>query len=285
MNNCPRCKLNIKDDALVCPLCHGVIKREHAKDFVNGNENPHENKIVDTKDLFPSENESGVTAEATTEATDALTDQITPTEATDQTAPTEPATLTPTIDFYPDVHPAMRKNILFLKILCFVAVVAEIGMLFINFIVSPEMKWSLITGVAMFYGCFTICISVLQNRSLRRKILVQLIVGILVMFALDYLIGYNGWAIEIGTPIAILSVQLLVLILMIVYRNRWQSYLFLQVAIVVMSLFFVVLMLLGIMKHKVLTVVAFMVTILILVALLLFGGRRAGDELKERFRI
>ncbi len=276
MNNCPRCKLNIKDDALVCPLCHGVIKREHAKDFANGNENPHENKIVDTKDLFPSENESGVTAEATTETTDALTDQITP---------TEPATLTPTIDFYPDVHPAMRKNILFLKILCFVAVVAEIGMLFINFIVSPEMKWSLITGVAMFYGCFTICISVLQNRSLRRKILVQLIVGILVMFALDYLIGYNGWAIEIGTPIAILSVQLLVLILMIVYRNRWQSYLFLQVAIVVMSLFFVVLMLLGIMKHKVLTVVAFMVTILILVALLLFGGRRAGDELKERFRI
>ena len=60
MNNCPRCKLNIKDDALVCPLCHGVIKREHAKDFANGNENPHENKIVDTKDLFPSENESGV---------------------------------------------------------------------------------------------------------------------------------------------------------------------------------------------------------------------------------
>ena len=285
MNNCPRCKLNIKDDALVCPLCHGVIKREHAKGFANVNENSYENKIVDTKDLFPSENESGVTAEATTETTDALTDQITPTEATDQTAPTEPATLTPTIDFYPDVHPAMRKNILFLKILCFVAVVAEIGMLFINFIVSPEMKWSLITGVAMFYGCFTICISVLQNRSLRRKILVQLIVGILVMFALDYLIGYNGWAIEIGTPIAILSVQLLVLILMIVYRNRWQSYLFLQVAIVVMSLFFVVLMLLGIMKHKVLTVVAFMVTILILVALLLFGGRRAGDELKERFRI
>ena len=285
MNNCPRCKLNIKDDALVCPLCHGVIKREHAKDFANVNENSYENRIVDTKDLFPSENESGVTAEATTETTDAPTDQITPTEATDQTAPTEPATLTPTIDFYPDVHPAMRKNILFLKILCFVAVVAEIGMLFINFIVSPEMKWSLITGVAMFYGCFTICISVLQNRSLRRKILVQLIVGILVMFALDYLIGYNGWAIEIGTPIAILSVQLLVLILMIVYRNRWQSYLFLQVAIVVMSLFFVVLMLLGIMKHKVLTVVAFMVTILILVALLLFGGRRAGDELKERFRI
>lgn len=157
MNNCPRCKLNIKDDALVCPLCHGVIKREHAKDFANVNENPHENKIVDTKDLFPSENESGVTAEATTETTDATTDQITPTEATDQTAPTEPATLTPTINFYPDVHPAMRKNILFLKILCFVAVVAEIGMLFINFIVSPEMKWSLITGVAMFYGCFTIC--------------------------------------------------------------------------------------------------------------------------------
>lgn len=285
MNNCPRCKLNIKDDALVCPLCHGVIKREHAKDFTNVNENSYENRIVDTKDLFPSENESGVTAEATTETTDAPTDQITPTEAIDQTAPTEPATLTPTINFYPDVHPAMRKNILFLKILCFVAVVAEIGMLFINFIVSPEMKWSLITGVAMFYGCFTICISVLQNRSLRRKILVQLIVGILVMFALDYLIGYNGWAIEIGTPIAILSVQLLVLILMIVYRNRWQSYLFLQVAIVVMSLFFVVLMLLGIMKHKVLTIVAFMVTILILVALLLFGGRRAGDELKERFRI
>ena len=52
-----------------------------------------------------------------------------------------------------------------------------------------------------------------------------------------------------------------------------------------MSLFFIVLMLFGIMKHKVLTVVAFMVTILILVALLLFGGRRAGDELKERFRI
>lgn len=222
MNNCTRCKIQIKDDAYACPLCHGVIKREQMEEKAS---------------------------------------------------------------FYPDVHPAMQKHVLLLKIVIFVSVIAEAVMLLINFNTNPKLKWSLITGVALFYGCFALCVSVLQNRSLRRKIIVQLLVGMLVMVAMDLVIGFQGWSIEIGAPIALLSVQLLTLVMMFIYRKRWQSYLYLQVMLVVLSLFFVALLLFDFVKFKLLLIIASAVVIFVLIALVLFGGHRAGDELKERFRI
>lgn len=239
MSRCDRCKIEIKDHAVACPLCHGVIKRENAKG--------QEKQTADADSL-----------------------------AVDNTQVT---------DFYPDVNPAMRKLVLILKIIIFLAIIAEGIMLVVNFNVNPDIKWSLITGVALFYGCFVLGVTLLHNRSLRNKILVQLLVGILAMIAIDFVLGYKGWSLSFGAPIAILAAELMVVVFMIVYHNRWQSYLFLQIALVLISLLFMILAFANVFKFKVLVFVAATVTSLILIGLILFGGRRAGDELKERFRI
>lgn len=226
MNRCSRCKIDIKDNAVACPLCHGVIQRESTGE--------HQNTFT---------------------------------------------------SFYPDVQPKMRKLVLVLKIIVFLSIIAEGIMLVINFSVNPELKWSLITGVALFYGCFVLITTVLHNRSLRGKIIVQLFVGILAMIAIDFALGYNGWSLSFGAPIAILAAELMVVVFMIVYHSRWQSYLYLQVALVLMSLLFMILAFANVFKFKVLVFVAAAVTSLLLIGLVLFGGHRAGDELKQRFKV
>lgn len=221
MNHCPRCKINIYDEALACPLCHGVLMR--------------------------------------------------------QTPGGEPA--------YPDVQPKMKKMILVIKIVIFVSVLAEGSMLLINYLTGPDFKWSFITGIALFYGCFGLSVSVLHNRSIRRKILVHLCMGILFMYVLDLLLGYRGWSLSIGAPSAILAVQLVLVVLVIVYRDNWQIYLGLQVTLVLMSIFFFILAVTNVIRFKTLTFITIAVCGALLFAMLLFGGRRAGHELRQRFFI
>ncbi|MDD6327921.1 MAG: DUF6320 domain-containing protein [Eubacteriales bacterium] len=221
MNHCPRCKINICDEALACPLCHGVLQQ--------------------------------------------------------QTPGNQP--------FYPDVQPKMKKMVLLIKVVIFVSVLAEGCMLLINYLVDPDFKWSFITGIALFYGCFGLSVSVLHNRSIRRKIVVHLCMGILFMYVLDLLLGYRGWSLSIGAPSAILAVQLVLVVLVIVYHDNWQIYLGLQIMLVLLSIIFFILAITNVIQYKILAYVAVVVCGILLFAMLLFGGRTAGHELKQRFFI
>ena len=115
---------------------------------------------------------------------------------------------------YPDVAPALRRTQMIIKIAIFAAVIAEVISVVVNYYTYKGVWWSLIVGLVLAYGCFTLVYSFSTNRSLQRIINTQSLLAVIVMIGLDYLTGHTGWAVKFAIPIMIMTIPIGVVVLM-----------------------------------------------------------------------
>lgn len=86
-------------------------------------------------------------------------------------------------------------------------------------------------------------------------------------------------------PTGILVIDVWIIILMIVNRKNWQSYMMMQLAMVLCSGGVFIAYWLHIMTTPVVAIVALYASILLFLGTVIIGGRRARMELKRRFHI
>jgi len=223
MARCNHCQVNIADDALVCPLCHGGLSKDKM---------------------------------------------------------TEGSTFVG----YPDVSKKFQKRRFFVKLFVFFSIVAELIMLLINYLTYKNTLWSLLPGIGLAYVCFTLIFSLRDKKSIRQRLVVQLGVGILGMIALDNIIGYQGWSIDIGVPSAIFGVEVSIILLILTHMYSWQSYLLTQIVLLLTSIGFLIpAMIRGGYRVAIIGPVTLFVGI-VLAGMLVFGWQDARRELEQRFR-
>ncbi len=188
-------------------------------------------------------------------------------------------------NMYPDVTPAIRKLNLFIKIFVFSAVLIEAILMIINSITGDDVKWSLICGVALGYACFTVIYTLRRDKSHRTKLFMQTLFALLMVYLIDVVLGYNGWSVDYAIPCIIMAVDGVIAILMFANIRHWQSYLLLQIMMLITSLFFVILAACGVIVHGLLTIIAAGVSGIAFLSSVVFGDREAIRELTRRFRI
>lgn len=241
MSRCVRCKVNILDDAVMCPLCRGVLKREQDE----GQAEPE----IDENDGVESNQYHSRSLS------------------------------------YPDIYPKIRMMQFVKKLSVFVAVLAECVLLLINYLTYNGVKWSLVTGVGLAYACFTLMYSFEQNKSLQQKLIVQLVFAFAAFVLIDATIGYKGWSITLAIPTAVMVVELTVIILMIVNHRNWQNYVLTVITLFLISIVMIVLALFGIIEFNLLSIIAVAATGLLVLGMLVFGDKRAENELRRRFHV
>ena len=117
---------------------------------------------------------------------------------------------------YPDVAPALRRMQMAVRIAIFSAVIVAVVAMVVNYYTYKGIMWSLIVVLGLAYGCFTLLYSFSTRRSLQRIILVQALLALVSMVALDYLTGHQGWAVKFAIPIALMVIPAGVVVLMII---------------------------------------------------------------------
>ncbi|MBO5388841.1 MAG: hypothetical protein J6A59_12010 [Lachnospiraceae bacterium] len=275
MTKCNRCKIQILDDSLLCPLCRGVLERStvgaygevdsYHKDEMAGNASSDENQLDgeealgDKKDI------------ASMDMDDIGMDEIEMYESKSV--------------MYPDVKPANKKIRMVIKCFVFISILVECILVLINYLTYKGVKWSLICGAALVYLCFTVAYCVPKNTGHRSKIFGQMVGSIILAILIDCFLGYTGWSLNYVTPIAIMLFDITILVFMIVNSNNWQNYIILQVAMLLVSLGFGILALTGVVTWPLLTVIAIGVSAIILIATVVFGDKTAITELSRRFRV
>ncbi len=188
-------------------------------------------------------------------------------------------------NMYPDVAPAMKKLKLFIKIFVFVSVIIEGILILINIITYKNVKWSFICGIVLAYACFTVIYTLRRDKSHRTKLFMQSVGGMLMLYLLDVIIGYHGWSLNYAIPCIIMSIDGTIMILMLANRRHWQSYILLQLMMLLVSVVFVILAACKIIEHPILTIIAAGVSGFLLIGTIIFGDRKAVGELTRRFRI
>ncbi len=223
MSKCLRCKVDILDDTMMCPLCRGVVE----KSPVDGDR----------------------------------------------------------AGFYPDIYPTLKRMQFVRKLVVFSSVLIECVLILINYLTYNGIKWALVTGVGLAYACFTLIYSFQQNKSIQRKLLVQLVIAFFAFVIVDATIGYKGWSITLAIPSAVMVVEVTLIVLMIINHKNWQNYLFASVMLCLISVIMLVLSLVGITEFNLLSIIAVAATGLLVLGTLVFGDKRAENELKRRFHI
>ena len=115
--------------------------------------------------------------------------------------------------------------------------------------------------------------------------LTLVILAVLMLLGIDYLTGYQGWSLDYVLPLGILLIDLTLLILTLVNRRNWQSYMMAQILAILLSLIPVGLRLGGIIKFPYLVWIAFATSVFLFLGTLIIGDRRARTELKRRFHV
>ena len=188
-------------------------------------------------------------------------------------------------NMYPDIRMRTRKLVMISRIYLFLSIVAEI--LLVN--VSLLLDWSsivyLISGMALFYGYMVICYAILGRSGYIAKTMVLTALALAMLVAADFAVGYKGWSVNYVLPSGILLIDAGIVLMMIINRKNWQSYMMLELFMVLCGGVMLILYLFEIVTSPMMSSLAFNVSVILFLGTVIIGGRRARVELKRRFHI
>ena len=188
-------------------------------------------------------------------------------------------------NMYPNVRTMTRRLALLSRIYLFVAILVEALLIYLNVLSDSEMFWSAIAGLAMLYGYLVLRYAILGKSGYKGKIIVLTLIAILMVVAIDFVVGYRGWSVNYALPSAILLVDAGILILMCINRRNWQSYMMWQIFMILCSVVPLVLYAVGIVTAPILALLAFAFSAALFLGTLIIGDRRARTELRRRFHV
>lgn len=170
------------------------------------------------------------------------------------------------------------KNIFFI-LLGMIAVLMGI----INYITYNGFLWSVIVMASILYLMMTVSYSIVHRRNLAAKIVVEVIGGGILVFVIDYVIGYDGWSAAYVIPGLILTADLAMVVLVLVNRKTWYSYLMYLIFIAVLSVVPIIMYLFGLSKQPWVAFVSCGISILTVFIILAAGNKQGKNELARRF--
>lgn len=188
-------------------------------------------------------------------------------------------------NMYPNVRTMTRRLALLSRIYLFVAILVEALLIYLNVLSDSEMFWSAIPGLAMLYGYLVLRYAILGKSGYKGKIIVLTLIAILMVVAIDFVVGYRGWSVNYALPSAILLVDAGILVLMCINRRNWQSYMMWQIFMILCSVVPLVLYAVGIVTAPLLALLAFAFSAALFLGTLIIGDRRARTELRRRFHV
>lgn len=186
---------------------------------------------------------------------------------------------------YPDVRLKSKFKILLAKIYLFLAIATEMIIIGVCLYNDYRSIYFTISGFTLLYGYAIIKYAIVGKRDYKYKILGITFVTIVIMLAIDYVSGFYKWSMNYVLPGAIIFIDAGILILMIINRRNWQSYIIFQVFMILVSLGQFILYSVNIITNPLVAIISAYISCFLFLGTFIIGGRRARVELIRRFHI
>lgn len=186
---------------------------------------------------------------------------------------------------YPDTEEKVKFWRILRKIILFLSLCAIGGMLIALYMGADIFNWTVVVTLILLYVNVSIYMSITGKIGYMFKTLFLTLLALLILIGIDYFTGYNRWSFDYTLPSGIIFLNVVCVLLMIINRRNWQSYISFQLFNIFWSVVIAVLLRLGIIRQPVLVIIAVSASVFVFAGTLIFGGRRASDELKRRFFI
>ena len=171
------------------------------------------------------------------------------------------------------------------RLYLFCAIAIEIFLINLCMLSDVQSLVYIISGLVLLFGYIVIRYAILGTSGYIAKTVVLTIIAVIMLVAIDFSVGYNGWSVNYAFPAGILLIDAGTLVLMAVNNKNWQSYIMLQIFMVLCSIMAIILNFVHIVTNPIVSIVALNVSVILLLGTIIIGGRRSRVELKRRFHI
>lgn len=189
------------------------------------------------------------------------------------------------VQMYPNASAATRRFRLLENIVLFLSLVTQITLMTIEFMFNSSLRWSIIVGLILLYGNVLLRLAIIGRSGYIFKTVSMVIMALAFLFVIDYRTGFKGWSINYVYPFGVILMDIAILILMIVNRRNWQSYMMLQIFTILLSVLALFLIAMGEITFPYVVLVAAGASLFLFLGTLIIGDQRARTELKRRFHI
>ena len=279
MTKCMKCGVYITDNTDKCPLCQQVVAPvDMSSDHKNiaGAFGQH-NNVSD---------ESTGDTDSAAKLINGTNDTDSEEKPTDGTAKFEKSTASHDNGTrYPDVKGASRKYRLLENIILFLSIVGQIVLTTVDYMTDQGINWSFIVLLVVIYANVTLRLAIVGRNGYIFKIVSTFVFTVLFLEGIDLLTGASGWALTFVFPSAILAMVIATIVLMIVNKRNWQSYMMMQLFLVLMSVIAMILVAVKVIWFPYLAMGAMGASLFLFLGTLIIGDKRARTELKRRFHI
>ena len=146
-------------------------------------------------------------------------------------------------------------------------------------------RWAIFAGAGLAYGYVLVLVFLSKKIMGPLKIVITALLGFLIVVLIDYHSGMAGWSFNYVLPTALVGLTALITILIVYSKTNWQSYILLQLMMIVLALIPFALYRFHLFDSWTRALAVFLITVLPFVVTVLIGGRTARDELVRRFHV
>ncbi|WP_010096418.1 DUF6320 domain-containing protein [Ornithinibacillus scapharcae] len=190
-------------------------------------------------------------------------------------------------NLYPEYREmAIKKGYSFIRrIVTFISIVIISTCLLINFLVSPNHLWALYIVGAVIYLYVSINHTVYSFAHTGSKIVGQVISFSIMVILIDITSGFQRWSVNFVIPFLIITATLLITIIILFKRMRWQEYVGFILAMIVMGFLPIGLYISGIATTLWACAITSLYALLTLIGMLTFSNKTFKEEFVRRFHI
>lgn len=187
---------------------------------------------------------------------------------------------------YPKIRNVKRGNIA-IKIMAIISLIIALACTIVNFCTSTRYLWCIIVMVGIVYSWVTVMYSVKRNINIASNVVLQTIAISVLTLCIDFILGYQGWAINLSIPIIIIVANVTILVLTIVSVRRYYKYAIYQLIISALSFIPLIISLAtdGIITRPIFTIIASSIAAFTWVMSLILCGRNIVEELDRRLHM
>lgn len=184
----------------------------------------------------------------------------------------------------PDVPGELEIKVFrFYSFLCLTAIVAFVAA---DFTFHPSIRWPLFTAAGIGSMWLASAIGFIKRYNLMKNAMWQLIIVSVGCILWDIFTGWHGWSVDFVLPIVCISILLSMLIIAKVQRQTAREYMIYEVmAGGYGSILPLILLLTGVIKLPIISVVCVVVCFLFLAALVIFKGKEFREEMHKKFHV
>ena len=138
-------------------------------------------------------------------------------------------------NMYPDARVLTRRFRFLENIVLFLSIVIGVTLMTVEYLTSDMIGWSIMIVFGLMYVNVLVRLALAGKSGYMFKTICMVILAFFLLWGIDYFTGDSGWSLTYAYPSIIIFMDVVILVLMAVNNRNWQSYMMVQILMMILS--------------------------------------------------